>query len=153
VPATIHGGWSAELAGTVATLLALGVILIAVFIGLALWIAIRVEDKARGLGIAVALWLALAIVYDGMVLVGATMFADYPLERPLVAAMLANPIDLARLLLLLRFDTSALMGYTGATFERFFGDAAGLAVASAAVALWLAIPAWRGSRAFQRKDF
>ena len=151
--ATIHGAWSADLAGTVATLLAVGAALTAVFIGLALWIAIRVEEKSRGLGIAVGLWVVLGVVYDGMVLVGATVFADYPLEQPLLAAMMANPIDLARVLLLLRFDIAALMGYTGASFERFFGDAAGLAVASAALALWIAIPAWRGVRAFQRKDF
>jgi len=83
----------------------------------------------------------------------ATLLADHPIERPLLALVLANPIDLARVALLLRFDIAALMGYTGAIFERFFGGSMGLAVATAALVLWAALPAWAGMRAFQRKDF
>jgi len=81
------------------------------------------------------------------------VFADYPLERPALAAMIANPIDLARVLILMRLDVSALMGYTGAVFKNFFGGTGGLTVAALALALWVAVPAWLGVRAFQRKDF
>ena len=153
VPAALHGVWTTELRGTLVALLVAGSTLSAIFTAIALWVAVRIEDKVRGLGTAIALWLAFGIVYDALVLLGATMFADYPLERPLLVAMLANPVDLARVVLLLRFDISALMGYTGAVFERFFGGAAGLTVACAALALWVALPGWLGMRAFQRKDF
>lgn len=149
----IHAVWSSPLGATLATLLSLGAVLTAVFTAIAVLVAIRVQDKVRGLGVAIGLWLLAAVLYDGVVLVLTTMFADQPLERPLLALMVANPIDLARVLLLLQFDTPALMGYTGATFRQFFGDATGLAVASTALALWIALPAWRGVRAFQRKDF
>jgi Cu-processing system permease protein len=97
-------------------------------------------------------WLLLAVVYDAVVLLAAAQFADYPLERPMLVAMLVNPIDLSRLLLLVRLDGSALLGYTGAVFQRFFGGA-GLLAAAAAVALWIALPAWAGARLFQRRDF
>ena len=153
VPSALHGVWASELRGTLLTLILAGAALSAVFTAIALWVAVRVEDKVRGLGGAIAVWLAFAILYDGLVLMAATMFADHPLERPLLVAMLANPVDLARVVLLLRFDISALMGYTGAVFERFFGGATGLAVAIAALALWAALPGWLGMRAFQRKDF
>ena len=66
----------------------------------------------------------------------------------MLALMLANPVDLARVLLLLRLDVSAPMGYTSAVFERFFGSAGG-----AALALWVAVPAMLGARGFRRKDF
>ena len=83
----------------------------------------------------------------------ATMFAEYPLERPMIALILLNPVDLARVVLLLQFDTAALMGYTGAVFQRFFGSAAGLGLAAAALALWIAVPVTLGKRLFDRKDF
>ena len=81
------------------------------------------------------------------------VLSDYPVERPLLGAMLANPIDLARVLLLLRFDSAALLGYTGAVFADFFGGRTGALVASAALAAWIAIPLGLGLRAFRRKDF
>jgi Cu-processing system permease protein len=81
------------------------------------------------------------------------IFADYPIERPLLALSFANPIDLGRMLMLLRLDVAALMGYTGAVFQRFFAGTPGIALASAALAGWVIIPLALGSRAFRRKDF
>ena len=56
------------------------------------------------------------------------------------------------MLLLLRFDNAALMGYTGAVFERFFGGSAGLVVAALALLGWVALPFGAGLRRFRRKD-
>jgi Cu-processing system permease protein len=132
---------------------AMCVALSAIFTGLAAVIAYRIEDRVRGLATALGLWLLLAVIYDGVVLMAAVQFAEYPLERPLLALMIANPIDLARLVLLLQFDVAALLGYTGAVFERFFDGTLGLVVATGAIALWVALPALLGARLFRRKDF
>jgi Cu-processing system permease protein len=153
IPVAVHGVAGVGLGASAATLLAVGVGLTLVFTATAFCLAVRVQDRSRGLGAAIALWLALAVLYDGLVLLLVSLFADYPLERPLLGVMIANPVDLARVVLLLRFDVSALMGYTGAVFKNFFGGAGGLAVAALALALWVTIPAWLGVRAFQRKDF
>ena len=153
IPVMVHGSWTAELRGAIATILGIGTALTAVFTAVALCIAVSVQDKVRGLGIAITAWLGCGVLYDGLVLLLATMFADYAIERPLLGLMFGNPIDLARVVLLLRFDISALMGYTGAVFERFFGGVTGLAVAVAALVIWATVPAWLGMRAFQRKDF
>jgi Cu-processing system permease protein len=67
--------------------------------------------------------------------------------------MILNPVDLARVVLMLNFDVSALMGYTGAVFEDFFGGSMGLAVALLALGVWLAAPLVAGAKAFARKDF
>jgi len=56
-------------------------------------------------------------------------------------------------LLLLRFDVSALLGYTGAVMKQFFGGAGGSLIAVTALVLWALIPAFLGRRAFERKDF
>ncbi len=124
----------------------------AIFTAIAAVLAFAIEDRVRGLAAAIGVWLALAVIYDAVVLLLAARYGDYPLERPMLAAMLANPIDLSRLLLLVRLDGAAMLGYTGAVFQRFFGGA-GLLVAAAAVALWIAGPALAGARLFQRKDF
>lgn len=153
IPVAVHGVAGAGLGASAATLMVVGVGLTLVFTATAFCLAVRVQDKSRGLGAAIALWLALAVLYDGLVLLLVSLFADYPLERPLLGVMIANPVDLARVVLLLRFDVSALMGYTGAVFKNFFGGAGGLAVAALALALWVTIPTWLGVRAFQRKDF
>ena len=153
LPAAWHGAWTASLAGSLGTLLAVALALTAVFVALAFCIAVRCEDKVRGLAIAMAVWMAFAVLYDGAVLLLVSVFADAALERPVLAAMLANPVDLARVVLLLQLDVSALMGYTGAVLKGAFGSAQGLILATAALVLWIAGPLWLGGRSFVRKDF
>jgi Cu-processing system permease protein len=153
VPFAVHGVEDAARRGTLAALALTGVALTFVFVALAFLIAVRAEDRVKGLGAAIGLWLLLALLYDGIVLLLAMLFSDYPLERPMLGLMLANPVDLARVALLLQFDVSALMGYTGAVFQKFFGSGSGIAVAAAALAAWVAAPVLLGLRSFQRRDF
>lgn len=153
LPFVLHGLADPSQRGTIGALLGAGVALTCVFTAVAFLIALRSDDKVKGLGVAVGLWLLFSLLYDGLVLLLAMIFADYPLERPLLGLMLANPVDLARVFLLLRLDVAALMGYTGAVFQQFFGSATGAAVAATALALWVAVPVALGVRAFERKDF
>lgn len=127
--------------------------LTAVFTTIASAIAYWIEDRVRGLAAAIGVWMLLALVYDAVVLMAAVQLADYPLERPMLAAMFTNPIDLSRLLLLTRFDAAALLGYTGALFQSFLAGVPGLAVAAGALVLWVVGPGVIGMRRFLRKDF
>lgn len=135
------------------TLLAAGTLLTLCFTAIACCVALIVEDRLRGLSVALAVWLVLGVLYDGVVLTIVAAFSDRPLEPALLALTFANPIDLARVLLLLRLDVAALMGYTGAAFERFFAGAAGVAVAFGALAFWIVVPTLAAARRFGRKDF
>ncbi len=153
VPAALHWRGTPEELRGLAILVVSGVSLTGVFTALAFLTAVRFEDRVRGLGVALALWLFFALVYDGIVLVAANAFADYPLEGPLLVAVLLNPVDLARVLLMLNFDVSALMGYTGAVFRRFLGSGLGMTLAVGALAVWIAVPLGLGYRLFRRKDF
>jgi Cu-processing system permease protein len=139
--------------GAFVALLGTGVLLTFTFTAVASLIAVVIDDRARGLGAAIVAWLLAAVVYDGLILMVVTVFADYPLERPLLGVTLLNPVDLGRVLLLLRFDTAALMGYTGAVFERFFGTVWGTAIAVGALLAWTALPILLSLRRFQTKDF
>jgi Cu-processing system permease protein len=152
LPLLWHGGL-ADAAMPALVLLATGVALSLVFTGLAFVIALVCHDRAAGLAAAILTWLGATVLYDGLVLLGVVLLRDYPLERPLLVSMLANPVDLGRVLLLLQFDLGALAGYTGAVFERFFGAAQGSLWSAAALSLWIAAPFAGAYRLFARKDF
>jgi Cu-processing system permease protein len=152
LPLLLQGASAASIRSGV-TLAALTVLLSAVFTGIAAVIAYSIDDRVRGLAAALGVGLSLAVIYDGVVLFVAVQLADYPLEQPMLAMMIANPIDLARMVLLLQFDLAALLGYTGAVFQRFFAAAPGAAIAAAALGLWTALPVIAGGRLFNRKDF
>ena len=151
-PFLLHG-IDAEAWTTLVALLTAGIVLTGVFTAIASLIAVRCEDRLRGLGTAIAVWLLLTVVYDGFVLFVLAVMSDYPLERATLAMMMANPIDLARVGLLLRFDGAAMMGYTGAVFLKFFGSTWGSAITIAALTAWVSAPIALGMRAFQRKHF
>lgn len=129
-----------------------GCLITMVFVALAFLSSILTRDKAKGIGIAIMAWLYFALLFDGIVLFLLFQFADYPIEKPMVALTALSPIDLARIQILLHLDVSAMMGYTGAIFKDFFGTAIGLFVSFALLLLWTAIPFYISLRKFTNKD-
>jgi len=153
VPFLIHARPEAALVLPLAMLLVAGLLLTLVFTAVAVLLAILFDDRAKGLGGAILIWLGCAVLYDGVVLLLITIFRNYPLERPVLALTMLNPIDLGRVLLLLQFDTAALMGYTGAVFERFFGTSLGRVTVLGVLLVQATVPLVLASRVFRRKDF
>ena len=148
--------WHGQLLGGTAggfTLLLAGVALTLVFTALAFVIALLFEERAAGLGAAIVTWLLTVVVYDGLLLLAVVSLDDWPVEIPAMVATLLNPVDLGRVLLLLRFDIGALAGYTGAIFARFMGGGVAMTVAIAALGLWILLPLALGLRRFERRDW
>lgn len=135
------------------TMLAGSAALTLIFTGIAFCVALRFEDRLTGLGAGMGIWLLFALVYDGVMLFIVALLADHTIEKSLLVASLANPIDLVRIALLLQFDVSALMGYTGAVFSRFFSGMIGLAIIAVALTTWISVPLAAGFVSFKRKDF
>jgi Cu-processing system permease protein len=134
-------------------LLGTGVLLTVIFVALAFGLALVTEDRIRGLGLALAAWLFFAVIYNGLMLLVIQVFQAWPLQQAVIGMSLLNPIDLGRILLLLNLDAAALMGFTGAVFQKFFGSATGQALSVAALLTWLAVPLALGRAAFLRKNF
>lgn len=151
VPMAIAG--DARLLAPGAMLLLSGVLLTFVFTSVAFLAGVKFEDRARGLGFALLVWAACALLYDGLVMLVVLLFRDHPLETPLLVLMLLNPVDLARVLMLLTLDAAALMGYTGAVFARYFGTVPGMVTAGVALLAWMVGPFVMGMRGFGRRDF
>ncbi|CAN5477165.1 hypothetical protein BH10BAC4_BH10BAC4_13100 [soil metagenome] len=134
------------------TLLITGVILTLVFVSLAFLSSVLTRDKAKAIGIALLFWFYSALIYDAFLLWVVYNFNDYPLEKVTLGLIALNPVDLARIIMLLQLDIAALMGYTGAFYKEFFGSMVGAGFAISALALWVALPLWAAVRVFSRKD-
>lgn len=143
--------WGAD--SSLVTLLAVGIVLSAVFAGFAFLASVMTRDKAKAIGISLALWIYFSLVYDGFVLYIIYSFADYPLEKATLALVMLNPVDLGRILMLMQLDISALMGYTGAFFQKFFSSNTGLFIAVGTLAVWLLVPNLLALRVFGKRDF
>ncbi|SFP85472.1 ABC transporter permease subunit [Parafilimonas terrae] len=133
-------------------MLGAGIILSIIFVAIALLAAVLTRDKAKGIGITILLWLYFALIFDGLILFILFQFEDYPLDKFMVFTSAFNPVDLCRILILLRMDVSALMGYTGAIFKDFFGSQTGSFVAVTVLLLWVIIPVWLSMKKFKKKD-
>jgi Cu-processing system permease protein len=133
-------------------LLVMGVLITAVFVALGFLCGIVSRDKARGIGISILLWLFFALLFDGLVLFLLFQFSDYPIEKAMVGVSALNPIDLARIFIILQLDVSAMLGYTGAIFKDFFGTGAGAAIGFGLLCMWVIVPYLVSRRMFIRKD-
>lgn len=129
-----------------------GCLVTIIFTSIALLSSIITRDKAKGIGISIILWLFFSLLFDGLVLFLLFQLSDYPVEKAMIPVTALNPIDLARILILLHLDVSAMMGYTGAIFKDFFGTTSGIVAAFAILLLWIAIPFRLSLSKFKRKD-
>jgi Cu-processing system permease protein len=114
--------------------------------------AVKTRDKAKGIGVAILLWLYFTLLFDGLVLFLLFQLADYPLEKPMIGISALNPIDMGRILIMLQMDVAAMLGYTGAVFKEFFGSLAGMLFVVLVLVLWILIPVWLSVRKFNSKD-
>ena len=129
-----------------------GLLLTFVFVSLAFLASVSTRDKAKGIGVALLFWLYFTLIYDGLVLYVIYSFSDYPLEKVTLALSSLNPVDLARIIILLKLDLSALMGYTGAFYKNFFGSSFGITYSFLFLMLWTGAPLLFALRRFAKKD-
>jgi Cu-processing system permease protein len=153
LPFIFYGIFKSSAIWDFAMLLVTGAFLTFIFTALAFNIALANENKIKGFGYAILLWLFLAVIYDGIFLMFLVMFDDYPLDKFSLIASMFNPIDLSRILILLKLDISALLGYTGAVFQKFFGTSQGLIISVFVLSLWVIISTYNIFRISRKKDF
>jgi Cu-processing system permease protein len=147
LPVLLHGASASAM-----TLLFCGVVLTMVFVSLAFLASVLTHDKAKAIGVALLFWFYFSLIYDGFLLWFVYAFSDYPLEKITLTLIALNPVDLARVIMLLQLDISALMGFTGAFYKEFFGSNLGIILSALTLCLWIAIPFGLALRIFSRKD-
>lgn len=153
IPFLLYGLFMSSAIFEFTLLLVVGTMLNFIFVALAFNIALSNENKIKGFGYAILMWLFLAVIYDGVFLISLVMLNEYPLDKFALFATMFNPIDLSRILILLKLDISALLGYTGAVFKKFFGTDLGFFLSFGVMALWVILPVWRIRVKLKKKDF
>lgn len=153
LPFVFYGIFNSSAIWDFSLLLVTGAFLTFIFTALAFVIALSNENKIKGFGYAILLWLFMAVIYDGIFLMSLLYFEDYPLDKFSLVATMLNPVDLSRVLILLKLDISALLGYTGAVFQKFFGTSFGLLLSLAMLFVWVLVPTFFIWGIAKRKDF
>lgn len=133
-------------------LIIIGIVLTGIYAGLGTLIAVFINDRMKGIGVTFLAWLYFAIIHDALIFGVVSVFSDYPVEIPALTLASLNPIDLARMTLLLSLDLSAMMGYTGRILQTFLSKPAGLITVVVLLAFWLTVPLFIGVKIFKKKD-
>ena len=153
IPFVAYGLFKSAAIFDFSLLLVVGSFLNFIFVALSYNIALSTENRIKGFGYAILMWLFLAVIYDGIFLISLVMFNEYPLDKFSLIATMFNPIDLSRILILLKLDISALLGYTGAVFRKFFGTNIGMVMSMTVLVFWVIIPVLRMNLKLRKKDF
>lgn len=107
--------------------------------GIGLLISVSSRSAVQAQGAAVAVWFALALLYD-LVLIG-SLAAGGLSPQWLVPALVANPIDATRVLGVLALDPDLYMlGPAGVLLTTTLGSAGAAVALAAAIALWNSLP-------------
>jgi Cu-processing system permease protein len=147
IPLLLIADWQQSL-----ILLISGLLITLVFVSLAFLASILSRDKAKGIGVAIMMWLYFAIMFDGLILFLSFQLSDYPIEKPMAIFCATNPIDLARIFNLIQLETSAMLGYTGAIFKDYFGTTWGYIASLLILFAWILIPLFWSLKKFKTKD-
>jgi Cu-processing system permease protein len=134
------------------TVVLFGAILTFIFVGLGHLLAVGINDRMKGVGIAFLLWFYFAILHDALVFAMASGLRDHPIEIPTMILMALNPVDLTRIQVLLTLDLSAMMGYTGKILQHFLSGPWGKVLTTISLFLWIFVPISWALRIFSRKD-
>lgn len=153
IPFIIYGLFQSADIWEFGLLLLLGTLLTFIFTGISYNIALINENRIKGFAYAILVWLFLAVIYDGIFLISLMYFSDYPLDKFSLIASIFNPIDLSRIMMLLKLDISVLLGYTGALFKKFFNNYWGSLIALVLLFVWVITPIIILCRKSAKKDF
>ncbi len=134
------------------SLIIIGILLSVIFTSFAMLAAITSRDRAKGIGIAIFVWMFFSIIYDGILLVLMFQFADYPIEGIMATVAGLNPVGLSRIFVLLQLDISAMLGYSGAIFRQVFGSGGGMGISLVVLLIWVLVPFLVSLMKFNKKD-
>ncbi|HEX5216096.1 MAG TPA: ABC transporter permease subunit [Vicinamibacterales bacterium] len=125
----------------------LAILAAAAMSAIGLLISVTSRSAVQAQGAAVVVWFSLALLYD-LVMIGSLAVSGLPAPW-LVASLLANPIDAARVLGVLMLEPDLyLLGPAGAFLSASVAPAGAAALLLAAITAWAIVPLLAATFAF-----
>jgi Cu-processing system permease protein len=124
-----------------------------VFVSLSAMLSILANRRPVAIVTALILWIFFLLVYDFIVLSISYHVDEAYLRKMLYFSLIGNPIDMARVVVLMAVGGEAALGAAGAGLLRMFGGTVLSAISAAALfLLWVAVPLGIASLVFRRQD-
>ena len=125
----------------------------AIFLSLAALIAAATDARAIALGFGTFVWFVFVLLYDGAALSVAGWSGGPVGARVLFASVLANPVDLIRVLMLSLPEARDVLGAAGEAWIRFMGgDLSAWLIATAVLLSWMVVPLVAAATVLDRRD-
>lgn len=138
--------------GTGFLIIAMGVGITLISASIAFLIAVMTDDKSVGIGLSILCWLFFTLLYDAIMMFLLFQFSNYPIDILTVLLLMLNPVDLARLQIMMQLDVSAMLGYSGAVFTHFLGSTFSTILSFIFLIAWIVIPYRISLKIFGKKD-
>lgn len=135
-----------------ALLFIIGVVLSASFLSISFLLSVVLRSKELVLVVSLLVWFFFYILYDLFVMGFSVWFGDYPLELPLTILIFLNPIDMARVSVLMSLDIGNLMGISATLFQKVLSPGWRVMGMGLGFCIWVLLPAWIGYKRFQRTE-
>jgi Cu-processing system permease protein len=140
-------------AGSFLVLTAITLVLGWLTVAAALAIAVVWPDRLKAMSAALLLWLLMVVAYDLAVLGATAAFHGVPLQAILFPSLILNPVDLARVLVILSMGSGALFGPTAAVLAQTFGTGPGIGLGLAVLSIEMLVPLIVAAAVFRRRDW
>jgi len=131
--------------------LGIALALAAVFLAIGSAIAVTARNRVQAMAVALGIWFATVVVFD-LALIAAGALAGAGV-RALAAAVLLNPVEVARILALLLLDPGLeVLGPVGGFLVARLGTPGTAALLAIALAAWVAGPLLAALALFETRD-
>jgi Cu-processing system permease protein len=131
----------------------LSLVLALIFLVVAILVSVLLRRKGKSFGVVLFVWFFFVILYDLLVMGGASLMVGKAARWLLFLSVFGNPVDMVRISGLIAIDGTAIFGPAGAALVRFLGGTLGSALAlTSAMAAWIVLPLYLASRSLRSQD-
>ena len=131
----------------------LSLVLSLVFVVLGTLVAATARSRTKAFALALFTWFFFVLFYDLLVIGVSFLLREKTANQLVLAALFGNPVDLVRVASLLSLNDPTLFGPAGAVLMKFVGGVkTGSVLLAAALAEWVAAPAFLAAWILRRSD-
>ncbi|WP_458414161.1 ABC transporter permease [Schinkia sp. CFF1] len=118
----------------------LAVLLALAFLSISMFISVLVNKRITAIIVSTILWFFFILVYDLIVMAGATLFKGSAMAFFLLFSILLNPADSVRILAIVNLGGETIFGPSLVDLTRMVTDASSVLIMVTGICAWIIIP-------------